>query len=447
MDKPIICYQRRSKCIIRDDSEGDKQLQQIVSPCIGRKRTRMGEIKNVTLPEDILYNEIVSRLPLKFILRCRRVCKSWNSRFSTSDFVNSHLTHQLQDKQEDDDDLIITKCFAVDEGISILSHTNEFPVRSVPCVCDTILGSINGLILMCSTRGRRFCLWNPAVGQVKFFCMPPPRYHPTKDECEHFVGGFCWDRVQNDYKVLMFCYESTRTPPSQLCIYSFNSATWTRLCIPQHPKLRGPIANPNLMVHPSTIVKGTPYWSYSENRTYPGKRHERKFFCTFKFVPEIKEFRFLPDFHTRSSDESNFVVNADDRVVRMSYEKIRGEETLVKIYSLDNDDSGTWSKMYTIGPMSLALGCWPSHCYKNGGEILIYKHRGPFSLYDPKTKETKEFDGSISTVNANRIRMYYSYTPSLICVRGMESMQNLSIKNGSETYSFVKSISPRFTRD
>ncbi|KAK1356095.1 hypothetical protein POM88_049351 [Heracleum sosnowskyi] len=301
MDKPIICYQRRSKSTksgickpaesaaeeASDPRSEDQQLQKILSPCTRRKRMSMGEKNNVRLPDDILYNEILSRLPLKFILRCRRVCKSWNSRFSTSDFVNSHLTYQLKRKQEDDHDLIIIKCFALDEGISILSTTNEFPVRSVPCVCDTILGSINGLILMCSTRGRRFCLWNPAISQVKFFRMPPPRFHPTKDQCKHFVGGFCWDRVQNDYKVLMFCYDSetpsydlTTPPPSQLCIYSFNSATWTRLRIPHHPMLTGPLRNPNLMVHPSTIVKGTPYWSYTECRTFPGKRRplERTFF-------------------------------------------------------------------------------------------------------------------------------------------------------------------------
>ncbi|KAK1356094.1 F-box domain-containing protein [Heracleum sosnowskyi] len=271
-----------SKCIIGDDCEEDQQLQQIMSPCIRRKRMKMGEKNNVTLPEDVLFIEILPRLPTVSILRFRLVCKSWNSYFSTSDFINSHVTHLMHREQKDDPDFIITKCFAMDEGISILSRTNEFPVPSVPCVCDTILGSINGLILMCSARGRRFCLWNPVMDQVKFFRMPPPSYHPTKDQCAHFVGGFCWDRVQNDYKVLMFCFDSENRSrsPSQLCIYSFNSATWSRLPIPPHPMLRGPISVARLMVHPSTIVKGTPYWSYTECRTFPGKRRprERTFF-------------------------------------------------------------------------------------------------------------------------------------------------------------------------
>ena len=56
--------------------------------------------------------------------------------------------------------------------------------------------------------------------------------------------------------------------------------------------------------------------------------------------------------------------------------------------------------MYTVGPVCLGLRCQPSHCFKNGGELLIRELGGPFSLYDPKTKEIKEFDVSNRTTNA-----------------------------------------------
>ena len=79
-------------------------------------------------------------------------------------------------------------------------------------------------------------------------------------------GGFSWDHVQNDYKALMICYDSMLSP-RRICIYSTNSATWTSLCIPQNLMLPGPTYDcwPVMSPGPSTIVKGTPYWTYILN--------------------------------------------------------------------------------------------------------------------------------------------------------------------------------------
>ena len=53
-------------------------------------------------------------------------------------------------------------------------------------------------------------------------------------------------------------------------------------------------------------------------------------------------------------------------------------KTLVDICYLDDDEcsSRVWRKMYTIGPVCLGLRCRePSHCFKNGGELLIPKQK------------------------------------------------------------------------
>ncbi|XP_017240078.1 probable F-box protein At5g47300 [Daucus carota subsp. sativus] len=235
----------------------------------------MGERKNATLPEDLIQSEILPRIPAKYILRCRLVCKSWNSVFSTPAFVNSHLTYQLHNNSEENDRIIV-KRYGFNEEVDILSLTDSIRVPKVPCAIDTLFGSINGLIAMASTRGKKFCLWNPALGQVKLFDFPPLD--------GHYAGGFCWDHVHNDYKVLMFCH-SISSRLRQICIYSTNSATWASLGIPQNLVLPGFMrwTSPG----PSTIVNGTPYWSYPKSLTLPGEIRKRQFFSTFKFVPEI----------------------------------------------------------------------------------------------------------------------------------------------------------------
>ncbi|XP_017240095.1 probable F-box protein At5g47300 [Daucus carota subsp. sativus] len=387
----------------------------------------MGEQKNATLPEDLMYAEILPRIPAKYIIRCRLVCKSWNSVFSRPAFVNSHLTHQLHNNSEENDRIIVRPCGFYEGVVDILS-TDSIRVRKVPYACDTLCGSINGLVLMVSKPGKRFCLWNPAIGQVKLFDFPPLD--------GHYAGGFCWDHVQNDYKALLFCYDSMSSPARQICIYSTNSATWTSLCIPQNLMLPGLHDSFWMLLGHSTIVKGTPYWSCSKSLTLPGEKHERKFFWTFKFVPEINEFRILPDLDSLKCCGDTFsIVNIKDRLVGMTYNSVtHGGTNMVDMYSLDNEESssGVWSKMYSIGPVYFCSNQRLLHAFRNGGEVLIRGNSGPFTFYDPKIKETKRIAGTTSsrtrtpTFFRELYGQCYSYTPSLVRVRGMESMQNFS---------------------
>nr|XP_017240077.1 PREDICTED: putative F-box/kelch-repeat protein At3g17280 [Daucus carota subsp. sativus] len=339
-----------------------------------------------TLPEDLILAEILPRLPAKYLLGHRLVCKSWNSVFSTPAFVNSQLTHQLHNNSEEQDRIIVKRDGLI-EGVDILSHIDSIRVRKVPCACDTLCGSVNGLVLMVSKPEKRFCLWNPAIGQVKLFDFPAPHLHLKNN-------GYY------DYKALMFCYDSMSSPARQIC-------------------------------H-STIVKGTPYWSCSNSLTLPGEKHERKFFWTFKFVPEINEFRILPDLDSLKCCGDTFsIVNIKDRLVGMTYNSVtHGGTNMVDMYSLDNEEysSGVWSKMYSIGPVYFCSNQRLLHAFRNGGEILIRGHSGTFAFYDPKTKEIKSIAGTTSTriFFTELVGHRYSYTPSLVRVRGMKSMQNFS---------------------
>ncbi|KAL1812537.1 hypothetical protein ACET3Z_022602 [Daucus carota] len=379
--------------------------------------------KTVTLPDDIIHNEILTRLPPKHILRCRLVCKSWNSRFSTPDFINSHLTRQQNHPQEEENLVIINKLI-VPNGIQILSRTTAIPLRNVPYIRHSLLGSINGLVALSCLQGKRFCLWNPAVGYLKFFPMPPSHSHPTKDQCNHFLGGFAWDHELNDYKLLLFCYDSATSGPSQICVYSSNSAIWTTLRVPPHSGLPvGRILKSNLIMSPSTIVKGIPYWSYEKYLQLDGKRRRRKLISTFKFLPQVNEFRVLPDLDALKTGKNRFhIVNIKDGLFGMAY-NVTGVKSLVDIYSLDDEEShcgGVWSKMYTVGPVDISYGGRQlSQCFKNGGDILIYGKRGPFNVYDPETGETKFVQSS----DSGCLMACFNYTPSLVCVPGMELMQ------------------------
>lgn len=69
-----------------------------------------------------------------------------------------------------------------------------------------------------------------------------------------------------------------------------------------------------------------------------------------------------------------------------------------------------------------------SQCFKNGSEIMI-DECGTFSIYDAETEKTESVKS-----NPHVFRWRYSYTPSLVCVEGMESDAALFIsgKRGEE---------------
>ena len=101
-------------------------------------------------------------------------------------------------------------------------------------------------------------------------------------------------------------------------------------------------------------------------------------------------------------------------------------DSFVDIYSLDEEtQSGVWSKMYTIGPIDLYRKTWRLSQFRNGGEILIRREYSRVALYDPKTKQTKVLEG----LNQHTLNLCFSYTPSLVSVQGMDSIQQF-LKNG-----------------
>ncbi|KAK1368723.1 hypothetical protein POM88_034815 [Heracleum sosnowskyi] len=283
----IICYHRRSKSSRHQNKNGGAleprrkgllknsekpvlnfQKSQDEAPPLGKKRKIIS-----VLPDDMIHNEILSRLPAKYIVRSRLVCKSWNSLLSNSEFIKSHLARLHSYPCNDDEDLIIAKSCPYSDSIQILSHTNTHQVSLVPPFCGFLFGSINGLVCMSSTTGKMFRLWNPATAHLKQFFLPSQ--HPKN--CQHLMGGFCWDSSQNDYKVVLVCYDNDNTSPSQLLIYSTNSATWTQLTTPPDSVLPTARIFQKLNTRPpSTIVKGIPYWRFKHYVLWPGKKRRRR---------------------------------------------------------------------------------------------------------------------------------------------------------------------------
>ncbi|KAK1385451.1 hypothetical protein POM88_023186 [Heracleum sosnowskyi] len=217
---------------------------------------------NTMLPDDIIYYNLLIRLPAKFLVRFRLVCKSWKYNLSTSEFVKAHFTRQQSVK---DQDLLIGHRSWSSHGVIIITRSREIPVTVGPLRTDILLGSINGLVCMAS--GTDFSLWNPATGQSKEINLPN---HDCK-KCSHLLG-FSWDPVEDDYKVVIVCYVSGCSSKHLLYIYSCRSALWTQSMVSPKEAPDGSMLGTGLKMAPSTIVKGLPYWSRTNTVRLDGTR-------------------------------------------------------------------------------------------------------------------------------------------------------------------------------
>ncbi|KAF5814536.1 putative F-box domain-containing protein [Helianthus annuus] len=132
------------------------------------------------LPDDLMYN-VLSRLPVKTIIRYKCVCKKWRDLVSDSYFVNLHLSRSREA-------LMIFNYYEpfrpgnlmwVEIGHKALVQVKRLVLTEycahVSCYWLSQVGSVNGLI--CSAyHCRGFLIYNPVLEECMHVPPPPQEY-------------------------------------------------------------------------------------------------------------------------------------------------------------------------------------------------------------------------------------------------------------------------------
>nr|GEV14946.1 hypothetical protein [Tanacetum cinerariifolium] len=143
--------------------------------------------------------EVLLRLTVKDILRCKSVCKSWYSLISIPSFIKLHLKHVCKKEDKTNKQL----------GIRRIAMTRRFVIKKGFC-CSIpeewasyhsliIQGSSNGLVCI-SSYGYRLSLTNPSTREFRKLHKPP--IHP-KDVSYSHRYGFGYDSSSDDHKLVM----------------------------------------------------------------------------------------------------------------------------------------------------------------------------------------------------------------------------------------------------
>ncbi|PNY04259.1 F-box/kelch-repeat protein [Trifolium pratense] len=183
-----------------------------------------------TLPYNLVEEEILCRLPVKYLLQFRCVCKSWNSLISDPRFAKKHLSMSTTCRLH-----FIRRCCHPRGTIAscplqcIFTNTscrsknkNSKKNKKKPTVCINVtqlkypsyrsnypphvfVGSCNGILCLAHEfsidDSLVVILWNPSLRKVKEL---PQSHYPNLSRISY---GFGYDFVTDNYKVVaVLCF-------------------------------------------------------------------------------------------------------------------------------------------------------------------------------------------------------------------------------------------------
>ncbi|GAU20087.1 hypothetical protein TSUD_381790 [Trifolium subterraneum] len=209
-----------------------------------------------TLPIEII-EDILSRLPIKFLIQLQSVCKPWKSLISDPKFAKKHfrlsttrhhlvLAHTNLSRVYVLTDYLLSSVFTDAIQLNCLLPFREHIIGSG--------GSCHGII--CFQLNRNYqnyqnlaLLWNPSIR--KFMKLPSSFDNPTQEVelyCTNFGFGYVYDHFNDNYiykVVAVNHYDAYRSDndvisKTRVKVYTLGTSSWRMIQdfpygIPLHP--------------------------------------------------------------------------------------------------------------------------------------------------------------------------------------------------------------------
>ncbi|XP_076881024.1 F-box protein CPR1-like [Bidens hawaiensis] len=158
--------------------------------------------------------QILVRMDVEDLIRCKSVCKSWLSLISSPRFVKAHLNHNIKSDRDNRELGHRRVCLPY-----ILNEDTWFCFD-----CIHIVGSCNGLLCF-SPRGSELVVTNPSTREHRK--LPTPRHMPKVSMIRQVLcWGFGYDSCTDDYKVIVGFKKSRNSNRTLFYIFTLKSNTW-----------------------------------------------------------------------------------------------------------------------------------------------------------------------------------------------------------------------------
>ncbi|KAK3021077.1 hypothetical protein RJ639_046098 [Escallonia herrerae] len=338
------------------------------------------------LPDEII-KEILTKLPVKSLLRFTAVCKSWYSHIKNPSFINAHLNQTIANTQHSSQRLLVryydktskeeqyTLRWDDDKFGDQFSALN-FPFKSVLGYVR-IVGSCNGLLCLCDDLfgdANTITLWNPSIRKAVNVDMRINLRFPHM-----FVLGFGVCPVTRDAKVVRIVYVRDATHrnrfvvPPKVEVYALSSGTWRSAV-----EIAAPPCYLTEFTWSQAFVSGFVHWvAYS-------KVCPRNLIVRFDIRNEVFGEMVLPDDLCGELVSNLSVAVRGESLAMLKYNKEIGTccVWVMKEYGV----AGSWTKLFTIdlpGMLRRTIG------FRKNGEVMLSLISNELVSYDPNKKEIK----------------------------------------------------------
>ncbi|KAK9724792.1 hypothetical protein RND81_05G098800 [Saponaria officinalis] len=191
-------------------------------------------IQRTELPHDLITQSILTRLPVKPLVRFKSVSKQWYSTLSSPQFAFAHFrfphpssTESLLIKSNDNFKLLSYESGEHDAQI----HSDcEMKLHKIEVDFDVgdeklvLVGSCNGLVCLGSISGRLFIIWNPITREFRQY----PNLESGKLVGWMVTWGFGFVSAVDDYKVIRIC-KKLFVGSIRVHVFSLRSNKWRRI--------------------------------------------------------------------------------------------------------------------------------------------------------------------------------------------------------------------------
>ncbi|XP_075645397.1 F-box/kelch-repeat protein At3g06240-like [Castanea sativa] len=367
------------------------------------------------LPDDIVL-DIVAKLPVKSLLRIRRVHKSWYFRITSPNFISTHLNMLLCHNQgyvihmpsiNLDNQGLKVACDHMFDGISELKIPFSFQSGLA-----FLVGSCNGLLCFSDWFNDVF-LWNPSIRKFKKLpdtCLS--QLHLAK-------LGFAHHSQKNDYKVVRISRPFTEPmPPPEAEVYTLCSDSWKRVGISWRPNV---VFYKFSCVKPFPFVSGHLHWML-DMKEKGGGQEMRYIEMILSFDVNSEKFKELPLPNDHSFKDGKCLTSVKEKLALTKFER-QPHGMLCCIWVMrEYGVCESWSKLCVV-PIETRT-CFIG--FTKYGSLLIQKKfqeicslEDKYVLIDPETLYEKET--SIQAIHPLVIATY---------------MENLALLDGTNVISY-----------
>ncbi|KAL8544503.1 hypothetical protein ACS0TY_004899 [Phlomoides rotata] len=186
-----------------------------------------------SLLEEIIFEEILPKLPVKSLLKFRCVSKSWCSLIGSKNFIKAHLNSSIKSSNFDHHRILIDSSSLINACVELkLCSLPSFDMPFtdlIPCNADVgvfkfeslrLVGSCDGILCLLMKK-KRFMLWNPTTKMSNNL----PDFDNEMKSVRIKTYGFGFDESNNDYKV--FGLSKSRSSDVSIGkVYSLRTNSW-----------------------------------------------------------------------------------------------------------------------------------------------------------------------------------------------------------------------------